>query len=293
MDWKKLGKALLFPHGAILVLLLPVATLFLIYAMAVLGTENAVSYVSYVLAAYTLTVWCVRIPAIVRGVKRFRAQNKFARRWLADERLRVKVSLYASQGWNVAYAVLQLCLGLRHHSFWFYSMAGYYLSLAVMRLSLARYTARHGTGEDRRAEFYRYRACGWVFLLMNLALSLMIFFMVYWNRTFHHHEITAIALAAYTFTALTAAIVGTVRYRRYNSPVYSASRAISLAAACVSMLTLESTLLTTFGDGSVTPLMRRLMLGISGGAVSLLILLMAIAMIVRGTKALRSLRKEV
>lgn len=291
--WKKLGKALLFPHGAILVLLLPVAALFLIYAMAVLGTENAVSYVSYVLAAYTLTVWCVRIPAIVRGVKRFRAQNKFARRWLADERLRVKVSLYASQGWNVAYAVLQLCLGLRHHSFWFYSMAGYYLSLAVMRLSLARYTARHGTGEDRRAEFYRYRACGWVFLLMNLALSLMIFFMVYWNRTFHHHEITAIALAAYTFTALTAAIVGTVRYRRYNSPVYSASRAISLAAACVSMLTLESTLLTTFGDGSVTPLMRRLMLGISGGAVSLLILLMAIAMIVRGTKALRSLRKEV
>ena len=293
MDWKKLGKALLFPHGAILVLLLPVAALFLIYAMAVLGTENAVSYVSFVLAAYTLTVWCVRILAIVRGVKRFRAQNKFARRWLADERLRVKVSLYASQGWNVAYAVLQLCLGLRHHSFWFYSMAGYYLSLAVMRLSLARYTARHGTGEDRRAEFYRYRACGWVFLLMNLALSLMIFFMVYWNRTFHHHEITAIALAAYTFTALTAAIVGTVRYRRYNSPVYSASRAISLAAACVSMLTLESTLLTTFGDGSVTPLMRRLMLGISGGAVSLLILLMAIAMIVRGTKALRSLRKEV
>ena len=293
MDWKKLGKALLFPHGAILVLLLPVAALFLIYAMAVLGTENAVSYVSYVLAAYTLTVWCVRIPAIVRGVKRFRAQNKFARRWLSDERLRVKVSLYASQGWNVAYAVLQLCLGLRHHSFWFYSMAGYYLSLAVMRLSLARYTARHGTGEDRRAELYRYRACGWVFLLMNLALSLMIFFMVYWNRTFHHHEITAIALAAYTFTALTAAIVGTVRYRRYNSPVYSASRAISLAAACVSMLTLESTLLTTFGDGSVTPLMRRLMLGISGGAVSLLILLMAIAMIVRGTKALRSLRKEV
>lgn len=291
--WKKLGKALLFPHGAILVLLLPVAALFLIYAMAVLGTENAVSYVSYVLASYTLTVWCVRIPAIVRGAKRFRAQNKFARRWLADERLRVKVSLYASQGWNVAYAVLQLCLGLLHHSFWFYSMAGYYLSLAVMRLSLARYTARHGTGEDRRAEFYRYRACGWVFLLMNLALSLMIFFMVYWNRTFHHHEITAIALAAYTFTALTAAIVGTVRYRRYNSPVYSASRAISLAAACVSMLTLESTLLTTFGDGSVTPLMRRLMLGISGGAVSLLILLMAIAMIVRGTKALRSLRKEV
>ena len=48
---------------------------------------------------------------------------------------------------------------------------------------------------------------GIVFLIMNLALALIIFFMVYWNRTFHRHEITTIALAAYTFTSLAFAIV--------------------------------------------------------------------------------------
>ena len=68
------------------------------------------------------------------------------------------------------------------------------------------------------------------------------------NRTFHHHEITTIALAAYTFTSLTFAIINTVKYRKYHSPVYSASKAISLASACVSLLTLESTMLTTFGN---------------------------------------------
>jgi hypothetical protein len=119
---------------------------------------------------------------------------------------------------------------------------------------------------------------------MNLALALIIFFMVYWNRTFEHHMITAIAMAAYTFTALTTAIISVVRYRRYNSPVYSASKAISLAAALVSMLTLESTMLTTFGKETMTEIERKWMLGLTGGAISLLIVATAI-----GAHALLSL----
>lgn len=31
MDWKKLGKAILFPHIAIMIILLPIATVFLIF----------------------------------------------------------------------------------------------------------------------------------------------------------------------------------------------------------------------------------------------------------------------
>jgi len=139
-------------------------------------------------------------------------------------------------------------------------------------------------------ELKKYRACGIVLLIMNLTLALMIFFMVYWNRTFHHHEITTIALAAYTFTALTFAIINTVKYRKYNSPVYSASKAISLASACVSMLTLESTMLTTFGDGTMRLTGRRILLGISGGAISVFIIAMAIYMIVKGTKKIKLLR---
>ena len=33
MDWKKLGKALLFPHIAIMIILVPIATVFLVYSM--------------------------------------------------------------------------------------------------------------------------------------------------------------------------------------------------------------------------------------------------------------------
>ncbi|MBQ7398985.1 MAG: hypothetical protein IJW06_00805 [Clostridia bacterium] len=292
MDLKKIGRALLFPHIAIMIMLVPIATVFLVYSMVFIATESPAAIISYVLAFYTLTVWCFKIPYLIRFFKEFKNENKYARRWLDDTRLRVNVSLYGSLIWNTAYAVFQLGLGFWHHSFWYYSMAGYYIALAVMRFFLVGYTRKHSPGDNLRRELVRYRACGIIFLLMNLTLSVMVFFMIYWNRTFNHHEITTIAMAAYTFTSFTFAIVNMVKYRKFNSPVYSASKGVSLAAACVSMLTLESTMLTTFGDGSMDLLTRRLFLGLSGGAISVFIVVMAVFMIIQSSKRLKQLKEQ-
>ena len=290
MDWKKIGKAFLFPHIAIMMILIPIATIFLVYSMVFLGTKSLAAIISYVLSAYTLTVWCFKMPYLIKFFKTFKNENKYARIWQDDARLRVNVSLYGTLIFNTAYALLQLGMGFWHHTFWFYSLAGYYISLAVMRFFLLRYTSRHTPGEKMLDELKKYRACGIVLLIMNLALTLIIFFMVHENRTFHHHEITTIALAAYTFTSLTIAIINTVKYRKYNSPVYSASKAISLASACVSMLTLESTMLTTFGDGTMSVTGQRVLLGLSGGAISIFIIATAIYMIAEGTKKIKLLR---
>lgn len=285
-----LGKALLFPHSAIMIILIPTSSVFLICSMLFSGTESPSAIFSYILAFYTLTVWCFKIPKLISFFKRIKSDNKYAARWLEDANLRINISLYGSLIWNTAYALFQLALGFRHHTFWYYSMAGYYIALAVMRFFLVRHTSRHAPGEKMRHELIRYRACGFVFLLMNLALSVMIFFMIYWNRTFNHHKITTIAMAAYTFTAFTLAVVNMIKYRKYNSPVYTASKTISLAAASVSMLTLESTMLTTFDDGTLTLFVRRLFLGISGGAVSAFIIVMAIYMIIQSNKKLKKLK---
>ena len=293
MDWKKLGKALLFPHIAIMILLVPIATVLLVGSMVFIGTESVIAYISYVLAAYTLTVWCFKIPYLIKFFKTFKDENKYARRWQDDTRLRVNVSLYGSLAWNVLYGLFQLWLGFYHHTFWFYSLGAYYICLGVMRFFLARHTTRYAPGERMQTELKKYRACGIVFLVMNLALALIIFFMVYWNRTFEHHMITTIAMAAYTFTTLTIAIINVIKYSKYNSPVYSASKTISLAAALVSLLTLESTMLTTFGDDTMTAIMRKGLLGATGGVISLLIVAMASYMIVVATKKLKQLKTEV
>lgn len=288
---KRIFKALLFPHLALALILVPLSTVLLILSMAVIGTETAIAYISYILSAYTLTIWCVKIPKLIKHIKAL--YQKLSTTRLGDHHLRIHLSLYGSLIWNVAYALFQLGLGIYHQSFWFGSIACYYLCLALMRLSLARHMRRHGKRREIRAELIRYRTCGWIFLLMNLALTLMIFFMVYWNRTFHHHEITTITMAAYTFTSLTMAIIGVVRFGKYESPVYSASKAISLAGALVSMLTLESTMLTTFGGETTDLFTRRVLLLSSGIVISLVIIAMAVYMIVKSTTKIKMLKNEV
>ena len=230
---------------------------------------------------------------MIKLFKAFKEENKYARRWQDDTRLRVNVSLYGSFAWNAMYGIFQLWLGFYHRTFWFCSLGAYYICLAGMRFFLVRHTRKYAPGENMKTELVKYRACGTIFLVMNLALALIVFFMVYWNRTFEHHMITAIAMAAYTFTAVTVAIVNVVKYRKYNSPVFSASKAISLAAALVSMLTLESTMLTTFSDGTMTATTRKWMLGATGGVISVLIVATAIYMIAVGTKRIKELETEV
>ena len=97
-------------------------------------------------------------------------------------------------------------------------------------------------------------------------------------------------MAAYTFTAFTVAIINIIKYRKYNSPVYTASKAISLTAAVVSILTLVATMLTTFGDGSMSILTRKIMLGCTGGVVAVFIIIMAIVTIAQSGKKLKELK---
>ena len=292
MNFKKIGKALLYPHIAIMIILIPIATVLLVTSMVFLGTESVIAYISYVLSAYTLTVWCFKIPRLIDFFKRFNEENALIKLWRSDARLRIKVSLYSALFCNVLYGLFQLWLGLYHNTFWYFSFGVYYICLAIMRFFLVMHTRKYAPGEKMKTEILRYRACGWIFLAMNTALTVIIIFMIYWNRTFTHHMITAIAMAAYTFTSLTVAIFNVIKYKKYNSPVFSASKAISFASACVSMLTLTSTMLTTFGDGTMGATEQKIMLGCLGFAVSGVIVAMAIGMIVQSTKRINQFRQE-
>jgi hypothetical protein len=256
--------------------------------MLFLGTTHFISIISYVLSAYTLTIVCFRIPDIIIFIKKIKNENKYVVMYRTDRHLRMNISLIISFTINVIYAILQFFIGLNHGSFWFYSMSAYYLSLAVMRYLLMRHTLVNNVNEKPKAELLKYCFCGWMLLLLNLALSLMVFFMVYWNRTFNHHEITTIALAAYTFFSFTMAILNFIKYRKIKSPVYSAAKAISLTSACVSIITLEATMLTVFGS-DMDLIVRKILLGFTGGIVSIFVVVLAINIIVNGMKQMKNM----
>lgn len=291
MNWKKIGKALIYPHLAIIILFLPLSVALLVYSLIFFDTTAIISIISYLFAFYMLVVICFRVPRIVQFFKKVKNENKYVKKWFSDVHLRMNVSLYGSLIWNGAFAIFQLGLGFYHGSLWFYSMAAYYLILAIMRFFLLKHTRNYKPNEEGRMENKRYILCGWLLMFMNLALALIVFFMVYWNKTFVYHEIITITLATYTFVTFTFAIINMVKYKKYNSPVYSAAKNISLIAACVSMLTLETTMLTTFG-GNENPLLGQILLSITGAAVVGFALTMAIIMVVKGNKRLKNSTQE-
>ena len=284
MNWKKIVKKLLFPNAAVLLLMITFGIVFLIYSMIFLEKTSTLRVLSYVLAFYVLVIACVRIPSCIMFFKSLRKENKYIRKWCDNPRLRINTALLGSICLNAAYSIFQLGLGICNNSVWYYALSIYYVSLALMRFCIVRHTIRNKIGEDIPKELVYYRICGVIFLLINITLSGMIFFMIKEERVIHHHEITVIAIAAYTFTSLTLAIVNIIRYRKYKSPAVLASRAISLAAACVSMLILENTMLSTFKSEKMTPKIRDIFLILSGAVVSIFIILMAFYMIFQGKR---------
>lgn len=99
-------------------------------------------------------------------------------------------------------------------------------------------------------------------------------------------------VALYTFYTTIMEVVNLVRDRKSGSPVMAAARGVNLAAALVSMLSLETAMLTQFNDGSKGALFRRAMIGSTGGAVCVLVTVMGLYMVIRATRRIRKLRAD-
>ncbi len=283
---KRMIWALLFPHPFFWLLLIPLSAVGLIAAFTNDTLSPIFSYFAYALSAYTLTSICARSPRILRAVRRAKQENRLLSHYFGDPHLRIKLSLYGSLSGNAAYAALQLGMGIYHRSFWFCSLAGYYLLLALTRFFLLRYSRSYHPGENPLGELRRYRFCGGILLALNLALSVILLLMIRDGRGFVHHPITTIALAAYTFTTLTFSILHLWQYRTYKSPLLSAACAIRFAAALVSVITLESAMLSAFGEASGEQF-RRTMTALTGGGVVLIILGMAVFILIHTSKQLK------
>lgn len=289
ITWKSFALSLLYPHPAIIICLFPISVSFLVFALINLETKSLFAIISYLLAFYVLLLLSLKIPKIITFFKKLKKENKYLQKWFSDIHLRINVSLYASLVWNIAFAIFQLGLGFYYKSFWFYSLFAYYIFLGIMRFFLVKHTRKYKVNERKEIELKKYIFSGWLLLLMNIALSVIVFFIVYWNRTFEHHMITTIAMASYTFFTFTFAIIDIIRFKKYKSPVYSAAKTISLISGAVSMLTLETTMLTTFG-AKESKLFNQIMLSLTGVAVIGFAIITAIIMITKGKKQLKKLQ---
>ncbi|MBR7116970.1 MAG: hypothetical protein IKC87_04600 [Clostridia bacterium] len=288
---KRIILMLLYPHPLIVLAVSVVSFGSMIAAAIFLGSESPLTIVTYVLSAYSLTVICLRIPAIISFFKRIRQENALVARWFEDDKFRVKTSLYVTITMNLLYTVLQFGLAIYHSSVWYYTLGAYYLILLVLNFLLMRGVKYVGDERYRIKELKRYRTVGIALLPLNMTLMGMVIYITKLGYGVKHHFITTIGLAAFTFFSFTMAIIGQVRYAKYNSPVYSAAKVLSLVSSSVSVLSLETAMLYAFGE-ETDELFRTVITNATGTAICIITVVLSIFMLIKVDKQLKTLRIE-
>ena len=171
---------------------------------------------------------------------------ELVRRAVGDKDVRMTLSAAGGFVFNVVYALINLVFGMAQASAWLVTMGCYYLALGTMRFSIALVRV---AGGGRRAHV---RSCECVVgvstLLMTIVLSYAVLLTVRQGARVPGNRILVIAQATYAFAMLSAAIRGLVVAK---TGIEHVQRDVSAVAALVSMLTLETTMIDTFGEGQV------------------------------------------
>lgn len=290
MDWKKLGRRLLFPPFWLIAVISVVSagTLVLIFCNG--WEQSPLAYAAYVLAFYglfTLCLFCWKVlPAKAKQIKKSLAAHPIAGRYLSDRTLRAQLALYLSLGISLLYVAINLLNWYWSRSWWFAVLAGYYTIMALMRFLLVRYVHTKGVGKNRVGEWKRARLCACILLLINLSLSGAVLMILYRDRGYEYPGIMIYVMAAYTFYATVHAIIEMIRQRALGSPVLSTARVVSLSAALVSMLNLETAMFAQFGT-DMAQKDQNLFIILTGAGVSLIVITLSVLLIVSATKEIR------
>jgi len=275
------GRLFLWSPGWALALALPAFAL-VIYVFVSGLEETLLGYLSFGLSAYGLAVLCASAPGVIRrlGASPL-AQRAAAAKSRIDPAKKMEAEFYLALCVNLVYGAVKLVTGLLYESVWFISLAGYYFLLAGLRFILAR-----AEGKPLLSQWRHCRLCGWILVLMNQALAVVVYLVVRRGDGFVYPGLMVYAVAAYTFYSVITALMGALRVKRHHSPVRAAGRTVSLAAALVSLLALETALLSQFGQPGQEAF-RQIMTGLTGAAVCLSVLWMAVALLKRASRALK------
>ena len=291
MDWKKHGKKLLFPSAWLMVLLVIVSAVALTLIF-IKGMEQTIpAYIVYVLSFYTLTVvtiFCVMVlPKQYNAIKQKIYDNPVGNRYLTDRVFRTNITLSVSFVISMVYVGVNLWSWHMLGSYWFMVLAVYYVIMAVMRFLLIRYVRIQKIGTDILSEWKRSRICAYILLLINLSLSGAVLMILYQHKGYDYPGILIYVMALYTFYSTTHAIVDIVKYRKLGSPIMSTAKIVSLSAALVSMLNLETAMFAQFG-AEMTVEHQHIFIILTGAGVSITVVTLSVILIVKATKAIRS-----
>jgi len=184
--------------------------------------------------------------------------------------LKIVRNPYTSLAFNVAYALGNCIIGFLAHSWWFITVGAYYTVLAITRFSVLQVKRKANGSYD--TELFARRITGILLVVLSFCIVGVNIMSAVKDRGTAFHKIVMITIATYTFTKITISIIGMVKAKRSASPALKTLRNISLADACVSIYTMQRSMLVSFpGMESAEILLLNIFTGTAVWIVALLL----------------------
>lgn len=180
-----------------------------------------------------------------------------------------------SLAFNMIYALYNAALGVFGGSWWYLTLAAYYVVLSVMRFGAVLTSGKkikNGVSDE-----FVMRFIGYMFLFLSVVLAGTTYLSIRKDQGIKYHEIVMITIALYTFIKVTYAIVRLVQSKKENSAVLKTLRNISFADAFVSVFSLQRSMLVSFEGMSQSDIM--IFNCLTGSAVYILVFVLGLNLI--------------
>ena len=210
--------------------------------------------------------------------------EKAVRDYRNDLWFRAEAAVQLSVIVNAFYAIYQTIQGIRFQSIWFGMLAVYYVMLTGTRLAIVRFLRPDAT--DGREELRRYRTCGWLLLILTLAVLGLGALVNFAGKHPVYPGSMIYVVGAFTLFTVVSGITSAFAYRKLESPLISASKAVAVACSLVSLYSLQAAALALTCTGDRTWI-RQVMNVVSALIIFIIVSWMAIHIIVRATRALQ------
>ena len=207
---------------------------------------------------------------------------RFGKYILREQKYRILFATAFSFMLNLLYAFYHGVLGFANQSLWFLTLCAYYVVLSTLRFSAVLYGHKSNPAYTADTEHFVTKFSGILLTVLSFVLTGVIYISLSQNIATKYGEIVMITIATYTFVKIVVAIMKSVKQHKNPSLLLAVVRNIGYAEVAASILTLQRSMLVSFGamDKGTIQLMNSL----TGAAVCLFILILGIVMIGRGQK---------
>lgn len=213
---------------------------------------------------------------------RIAQKTKIGNRLMNEQRYRVIFAATFGFFFNLLYAIYNGILGVFNQSLWFAATCAYYIILGTMRFSAILCERKNDDTVSFQTEFFVMKFSGIMLTVLSVVLTGVIYISLSQNNTAKYDEIIMITIATYTFGKIAMAIIRAVKQRNNPSPLLATIRSIGYAEVAVSVLTLQRSMLVSFG--SMNDANKHILNIATGAAVCLFVLGLGITLLVKNRK---------